>query len=165
MDAALATLPASCKWIAWSDLTDDAKTSVRRQLYGWSETSLEMHSYSLANGVWEAMFSATRESPVLGQVMYRTVIVLARTHEDNYAALKLARERGIEHGSCTGVGLSKITLLCTPGEAGQYGYDLRWEYGVENHVVTDTDTPTHPSTWAAPSFRPNWERVLAVAAS
>lgn len=98
------------------------------------------------------------KTDVMGEVQYRTVIVLCKTHEDGYKAIGLARERGIEQGYCMGIGLNKITLLCTSGEAGSYGYDLRWNHGIENHVVTDMDAPTRPHTWAEPSYRDNWER-------
>jgi len=95
----------------------------------------------------------------LTEVMYRTVIVLAKTHEDNYKALALARANGWEQGSCTGIGLSKITLLCTGGEAADYSQALR-QAGVENHVIGDMDAPHRPHTWQEASLRPNWSETL-----
>lgn len=98
----------------------------------------------------------------MGEVMYRTVIVLCETHHDGFKAVALAKERDIYQGSCTGIGLSTITLLCTPGEAGTYGRDLR-ELGVCNKVIFDGDAPHRPENWPEPEYRPNWERVGQVA--
>jgi hypothetical protein len=101
------------------------------------------------------MNSTVRDMPQT-EVMYRTIIYVAKTHDDCMAAIAVANRRNLYCGGVSGIGLSILSLTCTPGELAQVGQDLR-ALGIECKEITACDAPRRPDSWSQPVFRDNWQ--------